>query len=174
MKLSDSDKQFFTTNIRELLANERLWEMNQYIQHGNTDTFTHCLIVSYYSYLTALRLTFKFDKRSVIRGAMLHDFYLYDWHIPDKAHRLHGYRHPGFALTNAQKYFTLNPVEVDIIERHMWPLTLRKPPLCRESMLVCLVDKFCSLTETFFIPVMPRELRQLKRLLSNEKLSTGF
>jgi uncharacterized protein len=146
--------------------------MNQYIQHGNTTTFTHCLCVSYYSYLAAVRLPFRFDNRSIIRGAMLHDFYLYDWHVPDKSHKLHGYKHPGFALTNARKYYELTPVEADIIEKHMWPLTLRKAPLYKEAMLVCLVDKFCSLTETFFIPAEPKELKHLRRLLSMKRLST--
>jgi uncharacterized protein len=166
MKLSDEDKKLFISHIKELLENEQLFEMDQYIQHGNTSTFTHCFLVSYYSYAASRRLPFQFDTKSVIRGAMLHDFYLYDWHVPEKSHRLHGFSHPGVALINARKILTLNPIEADIIEKHMWPLTLRKIPAYREAMLVCLVDKFCSLTETFYLPVMPKEMRQLKRMLS--------
>lgn len=168
MKLSEKEKKIFIHHIGALLEKEQLLEMHQYIQHGNTTTFTHCLIVSYYSYLFALRLPFKFDSRSIIRGAMLHDFYLYDWHIPDKAHRLHGYKHPGFAFDNASKYYSLNTIEEDIIKKHMWPLTLRRPPRYRESMLVCLTDKICSLTETFYLPMMPKEFRQLIRAMSSK------
>jgi hypothetical protein len=47
MKLSEEDKKVFINHISELLENEQLFEMDQYIQHGNTTTFTHCLIVSY-------------------------------------------------------------------------------------------------------------------------------
>jgi hypothetical protein len=165
MKISETDKKTFVEQLYDLFEIEQIFEMNQYIQHGNTSTLTHSLVVSYYSYIVSLHLPLKFDTRSVIRGAMLHDFYLYDWHIPDKSHKLHGYKHPNFALINARKYFTLNPVEEDIIAKHMWPLTLRKPPLCREAMLVCLVDKYCSFMETFYIPYMPKELRQLKRMI---------
>lgn len=169
MKLTEGDKKVFIKHISELLENDQLFEMDQYIQHGNTTTFTHCLIVSYYSYIFSLRLPFKFDSKSIIRGAMMHDFYLYDWHVPDKSHRLHGFKHPEFALTNAKKYFILTPIETDIISKHMWPLTFRKIPVYKEAMLVCMVDKLCSLTETFYMPVMPKELRQLKRLLSSSR-----
>lgn len=174
MKISEADKKVFAKHMRELFKNEQLFEMNQYIQHGDTTTLTHCLIVSYYSYAVSLRLPFKFDTKSIIRGALLHDFYLYDWHVPDKSHKLHGYKHPHSALLNARKYFDLNPIEEDIIAKHMWPLTLRKPPMYREAMLVCLVDKFCSFTETIYMPVMPKEIRQLKRKLSISKLSADY
>lgn len=165
MGLSAAEKKEFILCIRELLATGRLDEMMDYTQHGNTSTFSHCLIVAYYSYAFSLRLPLRYDSRSIIRGAMLHDFYLYDWHIPDKSHRLHGFVHPGFALKNARRYFTLNPIEEDIIEKHMWPMTLTKVPLYKESMLVSLVDKFCSLAETLYLPLAPREYRQLLKHL---------
>lgn len=165
MKISPRNKKEFICNIKELLTQKKLLEMNQYIQHGNTTTLTHCLVVSYYSYFIALGLPFKLDKRSIIRGAMLHDFYLYDWHVPDDSHKLHGFKHSRFALLNSRKYFKLNSIEKDIIDKHMWPLTLTKFPLYKESLLVCLVDKFCSLAETFYIPLMPKELKQFKRRL---------
>ena len=79
---------------------------------------------------------------------MLHDFYLYDWHKPEEAQPLHGFRHPATALRNARKHFALNKVEENVIISHMWPLTLRKVPRCREAALVCLADKICSLHET--------------------------
>jgi uncharacterized protein len=170
MRVSDTDKKIFISQIRDLLSKQQVFEMNNYIQHGNTTTFRHCLMVAYYSYAIALRLPHRLDTKSIIRGAMLHDFYLYDWHIPDKSHRLHGFVHPGFALKNARKYFTLNPIEEDIIAKHMWPLTFMKIPGCREAILVCLVDKFCSLAETFYIPILPKEYRRLQRMLSIKKL----
>ena len=48
----------------------------------------------------------------------------------------------------AQKEFELSRIEREVIKKHMFPLT-PVPPLCREGLMVCLVDKGCSLYETF-------------------------
>jgi uncharacterized protein len=170
MGLSEKELKNFITYAHELLGHEQVHEMKQYIQHGNTSTFTHCVVVAYYSYLISLRLPLRLDTKSIVRGALLHDFYLYDWHIPDKSHRLHGFVHPDFALTNAKKHFILNPIEEDIIAKHMWPLTLRRPPLYKESFLVSIVDKFCSLAETFYITLIPKEYKRINRMLITSKL----
>ncbi len=167
MRLSSTEKRELINILSELLESDKVNEMKEYIQHGNISTYTHSLIVTYYSYLLAIRLPIVFDIRSIVRGAMLHDFYLYDWHIPDPSHRLHGYVHPGFALKNARKYFSLNLVEADIIGKHMWPLTLRKIPIYRESILVSLIDKYCSLAETFHITLQSREFRYLQQHLDH-------
>lgn len=83
----------------------------------------------------------------MIRGALLHDYFLYDWHEKSDDHRLHGFTHPARALKNAEEIFDLSVVEKDIIKRHMFPLT-PVPPAYRESYLVCLADKICSSYET--------------------------
>ncbi len=155
MKRHPSKHMEFYDLLQEFLAQEQINEMKKYIQHGNTSTYLHCVQVAYYSYCLAKFLPLRYDIRSVVRGAMLHDFYLYDWHIPDRSHRFHGYVHPGFALRNARRYFELNQIEEDIISKHMWPLTLTKLPRYKEALLVCLVDKLCSLAETCYIPLFP-------------------
>lgn len=48
---------------------------------------------------------------------------------------------------NAMQEFELSEVEKDIIRKHMFPLTLI-PPRYRETWIVCLVDKICSVKET--------------------------
>ena len=83
-----------------------------------------------------------------MRGALLHDYFLYDWHIPDENRPLHGRYHPSAALKNAEEDFELSDMERDIIKKHMFPLTLT-PPAYKESLLVCLVDKACSIYEIF-------------------------
>jgi len=158
MKLSKSEREVLILYLNELLASEQVQKMKTYIQHGNTSTYTHSLVVAYYSYLFALRLPLRYDVQSIVRGAMLHDFYLYDWHIRAQSQRLHGFVHPRIALKNAHQYFRLNPIEEDIIAKHMWPLNILMPPRFRESMLICLVDKFCSFAEIFHIPLFQRVL----------------
>lgn len=116
------------------------------MQHGRTSCFTHSVAVAYVSLLLARRLNLRLDERSLVRGALLHDYFLYDWHVPDASHRLHGVRHARRALENARREFSLNPVETDIILRHMFPLNLT-PPAYRESAVVCCADKICAMLE---------------------------
>lgn len=151
----------FRDNIKELLQYKQLQDMHQYVQHGDTSTFEHCLMVAYCSYQMAKALPSDFNYKSIIRGAMLHDFYLYDWHVPHHSHRLHGFSHAKCALNNASKLLILNKTEADIIEHHMWPLTLRRYPRSKEAFLVCMVDKYCSLAETFHSQKYKKKLKQL-------------
>ena len=83
----------------------------------------------------------------MIRGALLHDYFLYDWHEKGENHRLHGFYHPKRALLNARKHFDLNGIEEDIIIKHMFPLTFPAPKY-KESVIVCIVDKWISTKET--------------------------
>ena len=50
-------------------------------------------------------------------------------------------------LKKALKEFELTEHEIDIIMKHMFPLTLR-PPRYREAVLVCIADKICAWGET--------------------------
>jgi uncharacterized protein len=89
----------------------------------------------------------KFDYLSAARGGMLHDFFLYDWHIT-KHGGLHGFTHSAAALENADRLFCLNDLEKDIILKHMWPLTIRMPRY-KESFVVLIIDKYCASMEIF-------------------------
>lgn len=149
MKLKTGEQAYFEAYVKYLLSTYNIiYEMNKYIQHGTTTTYDHVLAVARYSYLLSCRLPFKFNTNSLILGAILHDFYLYDWHENDKTHRLHGFYHPGKALINANKYFQLNKIERDIISKHMFPLTITKVPRYRESVIVCIADKIVATKET--------------------------
>ena len=77
-----------------MLDNTDLRKMKEYIQHGNTDTLLHSVAVAHFSYLLAKALRINIRLRPLIVGALLHDYYLYDWHVPDRSHNWHGFRHP--------------------------------------------------------------------------------
>lgn len=147
-----SDKADGTKNFLELamplLRDKRLRVMSRFIQHGSTTCLTHCLAVAYYSFLLTESLQIPCDQSSLVRGALLHDYFLYDWHERGSGHRFHGFSHPSAALKNAARDFELNRVERNIIARHMFPL-VPVPPRYRESAVVCIIDKCCSLYETF-------------------------
>lgn len=137
---------------KDILASEHHKATRYDIQHGNISVRQHTIRVAQCSVQICNRLKLPCDRRAMIRGALLHDFFLYDWH--DKEHvkisHLHGIYHPGIALQNAEAEFELSDIERDIIKKHMWPLTI-VPPVCREAWVVTIADKYCSLMETIWI-----------------------
>ena len=144
LKVKPSSLQGYTNCIEDLLKNEVTSSMDSLIQHGSVTCFDHSLSVSYYSYI--LCRFFGLDYRSAARGGLLHDLFLYTWHKTKLVGGMHGFTHPYTALENAQKHFTLNKMEKDIIVKHMWPLTIRLPRF-KESYVVSFVDKYCAILE---------------------------
>ncbi|MBR6200545.1 MAG: HD domain-containing protein [Spirochaetales bacterium] len=124
-------------------ANER-----QYYQHGTTTVYEHCIQVADVSCRIARRLHLKVNDKALIRGALLHDYFLYDWHDRQSCPRFHGFSHPYVAFKNANEDFCLNQIESNIIKCHMFPLT-PIPPTTKEGWLVCIADKICALRECF-------------------------
>lgn len=133
----------------DIIASENFRSTRNYIQHGSIPVYRHCMDVADQSIKISKLLRVNCNERELIRGALLHDYFLYDWHdkYRDNYQRLHGFYHPGIALKNAQKEYGLSDREKDIIKKHMWPLTI-VPPACREAWIVTAADKYCSLLET--------------------------
>ena len=144
------------TRGKSIILSPEAQAMKQFTQHGETTVFEHCVSVAKFSLLIAyfLERTLKVevDKDSLVRGALLHDYFLYDWHVKDKSRRFHGFTHASVAAANASRDFELNDIERDIIAKHMFPLT-PFPPMHREGFIVSLADKWCALAETFKIDV---------------------
>ncbi|MDE5539466.1 MAG: HD domain-containing protein [Bacilli bacterium] len=153
MKLRNKEVEdlLFKSYLEEIMQKKKFLKMNRYIQHGTTTCLLHSIAVAYFSYRLCKFLKIKVHEKELIRGALLHDYFLYDWHArykPTKDVGLHGIIHPKIALFNARRDFKVNYLEADIIEKHMFPLTFY-PPKYRESVVICLVDKFCSIYEVF-------------------------
>ncbi len=128
--------------IAEILDHEAFRSMKYFRHHGRVSCRDHSIQVALRAFGMAERLGA--DRVAAARAALLHDFYLYDWHTSGPG--LHGFRHPSIALANAQRHFRLSRVERDAIRRHMWPLTA-VPPRYRESIIVSLADKAVTLTD---------------------------
>ncbi len=132
----------------DILESQNFKSTRAHKQHGNMTVNDHVKDVAMCSIAISEALHIRCNRRELIRGALLHDYFLYDWHIPDyeNPHRLHGFYHPGRALRNASREYKLTPRERDIIVKHMWPLTV-VPPVCREAWIVTAADKWCFLRE---------------------------
>ena len=133
----------------DILKSENFRSTKNYIQHGTMPVHRHCIDVAEKSIAISKFLRIPCNEREMVRGALLHDYFLYDWHDKSRENyqRLHGFYHPGIALRNASREYELTLREKDIIKKHMWPLTV-VPPLCREAWIVTTADKYCSLLET--------------------------
>ena len=125
----------------------RLGQLKAYRQHGRCSVYDHSLDVASLALRLSRRLHLKTDESALIRGALLHDYFLYDWHVRQPGRPLHGFYHPKAALHNARQDYQLNRKEEDIIRRHMFPLT-PVPPRTLEGLLVCLADKICAVRES--------------------------
>ncbi|MCD7730179.1 MAG: HD family phosphohydrolase [Oscillospiraceae bacterium] len=144
----ESEDSSYHYLVADLLDSEVVQEMKNYVHHGNTSCFQHCLNVSYYNY--KLCKLFSLNERAGARAGLLHDLFLYDWHcyVPEKGERLHGFTHAKRALENARKSFYISDLEADIIEKHMFPLNLFSLPRYRETLVIVFTDKLCGIMET--------------------------
>lgn len=162
----ERDAEFFSY-IDDLYDTPEFRSMGVYPQHGEIDRIQHVMSVTYLSYVGAKKRGA--DVRQTVRGAILHDLFYYDWHVPgDGSHRLHGYRHPGFALKNAiALYPEITEIEKNTIKRHMWPLT-PTPPRYKEGLIVSMSDKYCATIEVL-MDRFPSQKAKFKEALARKK-----
>lgn len=154
--LSYAIKREFYNNLRKIERYKEIQKLESlYFQHGTTTVYRHSRNVAYGCIWLAKKLEknlhIQFNYQNLLIGAFLHDLFLYDWHIKDATHRLHGYRHPATASKNAKEMCHVNEEVIKIIKSHMWPLTITKVPRSREAILVCLVDKYVAIRELKFM-----------------------
>ena len=89
---------------RQLAQAGRLDLTHEFIQHGDVTVYAHVTSVARASLSFAERLGragISVDRASLLRGALLHDYFLYDWHDPDPSHRLHGYYRAAYVSAGA-------------------------------------------------------------------------
>ncbi len=147
--LTISQLKLFDYTLAQLVQRTRILESKEYVQHGRTSVFDHCLNVAIISLKLVCLFRLAVDEKSLITGALLHDYFLYDWHNKESSPSWHGFKHPAIALANAKRDFPLNTIETDIIMNHMFPLTVLHFPRTKEGWLISIADKFCSLAEIF-------------------------
>ena len=93
-------------NIKDVLKeleDKRYLKQKEFMQHGTTSVYEHSLKVTQLSLKIALKLHLPVNRYALIRGALLHDYFLYDWH--DDGHKYHGFTHPYIAYKNACEDF---------------------------------------------------------------------
>lgn len=140
-------REKFLGILNDIRQNSRFDESVNYIQHGKTTVKEHSINVAHTAYYMSYKLKLNIKEKELIRGALLHDYFLYDWHEKSLKNSIHGYTHPSNALKEAEKDFDLSDVERDMIKHHMFPLTIT-PPRTKEGVILCIADKLCAIKET--------------------------
>ena len=147
-RMDTPDWDCYLKYVGDIYNSPQLQKLGQFEQHFKINRLQHIRSVAYLSFLISRKL--KLDYVSTARAATMHDLFYYDWREDDVSHKLHGYRHPKTALKNAFYLCgTLNKKEVDIIKKHMWPLTVI-PPKYLESFVVTSMDKYCATIEMIY------------------------
>ena len=148
----------FGNIMSELVNNETVLQMKNYVQHFDTNCYDHCYDVAKTMYKVTKKLNL--DYVSATRAGMLHDLFLYDWHIKEGRKNMHAFRHGKIACNNASRIFDLNEKEKDMITKHMWPCTIVLPK-SKEGMILTVVDKYCTVKES---------LDYIAKVASNKKI----
>jgi uncharacterized protein len=134
----------FIRIISDIPQNSEYRQLKNFTHHMYTTRYQHCLNVAWYSYLIARKRNL--DYISMARGAMLHDFYLYNRPADAPIEGRHSDVHLQIALANAEKYFEVNDVMHDVIVNHMWPTGCERPKT-EEGLIITFTDKYCAAME---------------------------
>ncbi|MDY5577641.1 MAG: HD family phosphohydrolase [Lachnospiraceae bacterium] len=137
----------FYVVMSELIHDPKILQMKNYAQHNSSNTFKHSVHVALTAYRLSKIFHLKIDESSLAKGAMLHDFYLYDARGGQIGAWKHGTGHADTALNNSLKHYQLTRLEKEIIYCHMWPLNITRVPRSKESLLISMADKYCAARE---------------------------
>lgn len=146
--------------VADIIGNKELERLRSITHHIRTTRFQHCLNVSYYSYLFCRK--FGMDSRAAARAGLLHDLFFYDRKAYNmfrrKGQPSHSEMHARQAAENAVMLTPLSELELDIIKKHMWPMT-RQLPKYKESYVITVVDKYCAVLE-FCVPTLKKAFKR--------------
>lgn len=84
----------------DILQSGNFKSTNSFIQHGSVSVHSHSIRVAECSLKLEKfleKLGIHCHERDLVRGALLHDYFLYDWHDKYSHEKLHGFHHPNVA-----------------------------------------------------------------------------
>ena len=137
----------------DIVRHPQFQQLRGFQHHGEGNSvYDHSIAVAEAAYAIARRMRLSGDETaSVVRAALLHDFFGYDWHGDrfrrylrrysgiKRVVRMHAFVHGPIAANRARRTFGLTQRECDAIARHMFPLAAM--PRTRIAWIVTLADK---------------------------------
>ena len=127
--------------------NTSVWAyMSSVTHHGDMPRTMHCEDVAVEALNLACALHLKVSEKELVRAALLHDGFRYDWKIKSERARFHAFVHGRIAAKEIEKELSLTGKERNCIKAHMFPASL-DVPASKEAWLVSIADKICSVRE---------------------------
>ncbi len=143
----------------DILSHPRFQQLRMLAHHGpQNSVYDHSVAVARAAYALSRRMRLSEEETvSVVRAALLHDFFEYDWHSASfrrflrrysgfkRLLHMHGFVHGSIAAERARVCFGLTERECEAIARHMFPLS--PMPRTRIAWIVTLCDKTVAARE---------------------------
>ncbi len=89
--LTSRDRKRIHEILKTYQVQKEISRRQKFVQHGHTSTYQHSMNVVRLSYWLNKHFHLHADEKALLVGALLHDFYLYDWHEKSTWHRWHGF-----------------------------------------------------------------------------------
>lgn len=149
MKITEEQKARLEDLYQSFLHDEKVLRMKEISIHRGSNCYEHSFKVAKKAIKRALRhKEGTVNLEVVLIGAILHDYYLYDWRKDRTRLKKHGKNHPGIAIENAVRDFDISEEVKKVIKSHMWPINIKTFPNTKEARIVSLADKSVTIGES--------------------------
>ena len=147
MKITIEEQNRLEALYQSFLKDEKILRMKDISMHRGSNCYIHCFKVAKKAIKKSLRRK-DINLEVVLLGAILHDYYLYDWRKDRSLLKKHGKNHPNVAINNAVKDFDISDDVKKVIKSHMWPLNIKEYPKSKEAKIVSISDKAVTIKES--------------------------
>ena len=169
MQISEQEKLELEALYQAYKSNPLILKMKEIPMHRGSNCYIHSFKVAKYAIKRAIKKKKTYNLKNVVLGAILHDYYLYDWRTDKSKRKKHGSQHPFIANNNAKRDFEISNEVSEIITTHMWPLTPKHYPKSKEAKLVDFADDVIATREALTCKKYKKK-REQEYLKSIEKL----
>ena len=147
MPIDDEQKEKLENLYQSFLNNEKILRMKDISMHRGSNCYIHSFKVAKKAIKKSINKK-NINLEVVLIGAILHDYYLYDWRQDRSKLKKHAKNHPGIAINNAINDFDISDDVKNVIKTHMWPINIKAFPNTKEAKIVSLSDKAVTIRES--------------------------
>ena len=147
MKITSEEQNRLESIYQAFLNDEKILRMKDISMHRGSNCYLHCFKVAKKAIKKSLNRK-DINLEVVLLGAILHDYYLYDWRKDYSKLKGHGKNHPDIAINNAIKDFNISDEVKRVIKTHMWPINIKEFPNTKEAKIVSISDKAVTIVES--------------------------